>query len=66
MIFVPTAVVQLRVVQKGHDNLEFDLPGTWDEQRQAQVEPVSDLEVENIRSFGEFLSVNDVAILRSI
>ena len=37
-------MVQLRVVQEGHDDLEFDLPGTWDEQRQAQVEPASDLE----------------------
>ena len=37
-------MVQLRVVQESADELEFDLEGTWDEVRQAQVAPEEDLE----------------------
>ena len=37
-------MVQLRVVRDAADDLEFDVQGTWDEVRQAQVAPESDLE----------------------
>ena len=37
-------MVQLRVVQEAADDLDFDLEGTWDEVRQAQVAPEEDLE----------------------
>ena len=33
--FAPAAMVQLMVVQEAADELDFSVPGTWDEQRPA-------------------------------